>query len=703
MMKKRQITFSLPSTDGRAIWECLGMIVLLLPSLVWISRDRTVWPWDQAWYGQVSTDLWYWHWRSPLTWVSTMMDGLDLKPPGIVWFGQFFVGLREVLGSVEASLLLSILLTQLALLWIIFKTGEAMFPDSRLPRSAGLVFAAAGQLFAGLSHQYLVEPLQALAAAWSLYAAFRSQDWPKARILIHLVAVMVLGALSKATTPVYCLFPVGYAALQLFRRRDRFAFAEEWKRRRSRALLVAVGLVGILCGLWYARHLSDVWKHVRDSTTGEVALEYGSRAPFLQKVGLWIGLLKDSFLAPYLSWVLLASLLLGPVLALIRRIPMDKQLLKALPIGVVSVLQILCLLLAFSSTISVDSRYMYALLPYLTILFVQCCALTPRLGAVALILACLVQWATVQAAAFSPAYIERGRSEWLRVFQPDSTRYDDVTRVVRATSGAPEHNSIVAVEEPWFNANTLQFFTVKERLATGIRGYYVSLGYAQKNSAAAFNRIAEYNARQVVTLDERFQNASPNFLNVTSLPVLKRLREDPRFTATPFNNASGIVVFQVSPEAAGLAANTPVPDNTTVPPEIARRHVVQRGKSALDSFNGSVGDNTGTFVSPAEGALSCSGWAFDDQEKSTPEDVWIELTDVASGRHHYWHVRRYSRPALAAAVKVPSVVNSGFQCEPVRYRIPAGTYRARVYQLAGDQALVSDFTTYTNPPQIAVR
>ena len=33
-------------------------LVLILPSVVWAFLDHSIWPWDPAWYGEVSADLW---------------------------------------------------------------------------------------------------------------------------------------------------------------------------------------------------------------------------------------------------------------------------------------------------------------------------------------------------------------------------------------------------------------------------------------------------------------------------------------------------------------------------------------------------------------------------------------------------------------------------------------------------------------------
>jgi hypothetical protein len=78
-------------------WIYLLIVGLLTPSFFWIAQDYHVWPWDQAWYGEVSVDLCFWLTHSAYTWLATMADGLDLKPPGVVWIGQFFVLLNGIL------------------------------------------------------------------------------------------------------------------------------------------------------------------------------------------------------------------------------------------------------------------------------------------------------------------------------------------------------------------------------------------------------------------------------------------------------------------------------------------------------------------------------------------------------------------------------------------------------------------------------
>ena len=145
-----------------------------------------------------------------------------------------------------------------------------------------------------------------------------------------------------------------------------------------------------------------------------------------------------------------------------------------------------------------------------------------------------------------------------------------------------------------------------------------------------------------------------------------------------------------------------VPD-TPVPPAIAQSHAANGGKSALDSFYGSMPGRDNSFILAASSTSSCDGWAFDDERKSTPQEVWIELTQRGTGRHFYWHARRYDRPALAKSEKIPPTASVGFLCDPVRLQLPIGKYSAKVYQVDGQTSIVSDFNTYTPTPEITVK
>ncbi len=425
--------------------------------------------------------------------MTEMINGLYLKPPGIVWLGQFFVPFRGIFGSVEAALLFSILLTQFVVLALLFKIGQRMAPQSRLIPVVGVVFAAGSQLFVGLSHQFFVEPLQALAVAWCFYIASRSPDWPKARIAVYLASALILGALAKADTPLYCLVPCIYCGYVLVRKPWDLQLVNEWRSRASRALILIFGLLGILCALWYVHNLAAVWQHVRDASSDDIALNYGSRDTILHKLILWSRLLKESFWDPLLLWGCIAAVLVGGGLAAswkIRSSP--KHHFEIHPVAVMSLIQVALLLLVFSMQIEVEPRFMYALLPCVIILLMQILVFIPRQAVATLVALGCAQWVIVNSISLKLTHNLSEQSQWLVPLQRNNSQLEELSRVVHLTSDLMEHYNIVGVEYPWLNANSAEFFSAKERLRSGKHNYYTSLGYAQKDVNEAMRRIEEF-------------------------------------------------------------------------------------------------------------------------------------------------------------------------------------------------------------------
>lgn len=713
-MKRLTITIPVPESARllKAVWGYLLAALLVAPSLLWIAEDHRVWPWDQALYGEVSVDSWYWLTNSFVKWLQTAADELSSKPPAIVWIGQFFVPLKGLFGSVEVSLLVFVVLTQFVLLLLLFRIGSILSQESRLVAATGVVFAAGSQLFVGLSHQFFVEPLQAVAVAWAFLIALQAPEWSKSRILLHLAANFAFGLLVKASTPAYC-WPVWlYCLFVMLRKPGDIAFFSEWKSRSFRAFAIVTCTSVLLCAFWYLRHLSEVWQHVRESSSSEIALDYGARDTVVHKMGTWLHIMDQSFLAPYLVWACLIALGVASVLVWRGRRSRLQQGSRLPPIAILSIVQIAALLFLFSINISVNPRYAYGMLPCLAILFITAFTALPRKAIAALLLLCGVRWVIVSYASFSPGKVIGYQSEWLYEPQRDRTDFDELTRAVSMTSTIADRYNVIGVEYPWMNANSAAFFAAKNRLTTGVRSAYISIGYAQKDLDAAMRRIVDFHVAHLVTLAADSQDPSPNFLNLVSRGVVETIQRDHRFSRLPFPSKMGILVFEFHSDSSTPAQTGAQPvlqpsELTLVPSGIARGKIEKRGHSSLDAVNSLSPQQDHfkrTFLVRANGDMgSCTGWAFDDLRNSTPEEVWIELTNTETGQRYYWPTHRYDRPELAAAVKVPSVRRSGFNCQPVKYALPTGTYTTKVYQVDGGTAIVSDLNTYEPSPTIVVK
>jgi len=188
------------------------------------------------------------------------------------------------------------------------------------------------------------------------------------------------------------------------------------------------------------------------------------------------------------------------------------------------------------------------------ILFMQLCAFLPPRWLAAVVIVCVAQWAIVNAESLAIVPRLGHQSQWLLIPQLDPSRYDDLTRVVGLTSDADARYDIVAVESPWMNANAAAFFAAKNRLRTGVKSNYTSLGYAETDVAAAMRRIDQFRPRYVIALAPPFQVGLPGFLNVVSLPVLRNLSGDDRFRPVPFASRNGVLVFRFQNGSAAGAA-----------------------------------------------------------------------------------------------------------------------------------------------------
>ena len=94
---------------------------MVSPSLIWIALDKSVWMWDEAIYGKGSVELFYTLSHSPKRWLRLMLNILHEQAPGVSWLGHFFVPLGYLLGSIDVSLLLSILVA----LWYLFRSASS--------------------------------------------------------------------------------------------------------------------------------------------------------------------------------------------------------------------------------------------------------------------------------------------------------------------------------------------------------------------------------------------------------------------------------------------------------------------------------------------------------------------------------------------------------------------------------------------------
>src|ERR1700740_3574313 len=79
----------------------LVAIILLSPSVVWIFRDLRVWPWDQAYYAELTLKIHHAMENVPLAGLKAFLTVPDSRPPLLPWLAQVATPLIRLVGSPE--------------------------------------------------------------------------------------------------------------------------------------------------------------------------------------------------------------------------------------------------------------------------------------------------------------------------------------------------------------------------------------------------------------------------------------------------------------------------------------------------------------------------------------------------------------------------------------------------------------------------
>lgn len=531
---------------------------LFVPSLIWVVRDMSVWPWDQAWYGEVSADLYYLLTHQPGAWGAAMLHAFGSKAPGMAWLGQAFVPIGQIIGRVETGLLFSILIFQAGTMWLIYSIGRRLAPDQPLVAIAGIVFAASAPLFIGLSHQYFVEPMQTLAVTLFFYLALIAPRLSRTRLLAGLIGATAAGMLAKSSTPMYAILP-GLVATTVLVLPESQAAERPTGRSAAWVPLTFAGFALLAAVVWYAINLRGVLHKAYFSAVGEIALDYGRRDAFLNKLDTWLAALQVGFGLPrvlLLSGIAFAG---GLVYAFIRwrrtaraqspnpaATPQAWQEHAHIVLGC-AVLQIVGVLTILSLSINEEPRFLLPVLPALAIVLMWGLSRIRMTAVSALITVVFgIQYAVIHAQAHGMIAPRPDISHWVRPVETGPADYHRLQRAVEltCTDDTNLRYTVIGVEFPAFNANSASFFSAKNRLRSGRRCYYISMGYAETDFDRALNRIFDMRTAFFVSLAEEWQTEPPNFLNVLSIPMLHFIETSPEFETEVNDPVTGLLIFR---------------------------------------------------------------------------------------------------------------------------------------------------------------
>jgi hypothetical protein len=527
-------------------WRLVFLGFLLSPSLYWIANDNQIWPWDMSWYGEASADLWFVLTHFPEQWLAALMGVFSAKAPGIAWFGQFFVPMGRLFGSIEFGLLVSVILFQLGSLILVYKTGRELVTNRSRLAFLGALAVASSPLFVAMSHQYLAEAHQLFAVAYFYWIAAKAPKLRRVRILGHLLLATALAMLSKVSSPLYCLLPACIALDAIL--------TLDLPRAPQRALkdgLLLIAGAALLIGAagWYFDNFSAVFEFVKEASSGDTALNYGKKDLFANKLKFWLAAAQNSFALPELVATTAIAVLAGIAMAAVRmrKTKTRPGLDRFSALAIAALLHVMIVFAVFSLSINEESRYLLPLLPSLVILLLWCLShVRNRWVEIALLAAFFFQWGFVHARALGLASRSEEISYWVIPLHRDAKAKEEIQRLIKltCTPQTAERYNISGVELPWLNADSLSFYMAKERLRGKIRCHYTSLGYTEKDVRRALARIDQLDIAHFISLNEPAHPQPPNFLNQVSLPVLQAIRKDKRYVQQPFDSELNIIVFR---------------------------------------------------------------------------------------------------------------------------------------------------------------
>jgi hypothetical protein len=523
------------------------VFVAVAPNIVWIALDKTAWPWDQAWYGKHSVDLFFTLIYAPSEWLPAMLSAFGRQAPGIAWVGQFFVPVGVLTGSIDTGLLLSIVCAQgLA----IFLTARALGDLARgkpAISALGLIVMAAAPLSIALSHYYLVEMMQMTAVAWFIFIMARAPSWDRPLIMGQLALATAFAMLAKVSSPLFCFGP-GLVALYYIVRAGK----PDHVAGRASLITLAVALpVGLATVAWYHRNLAAVIAHVSMAASGPVAELYGKSEQLLPSLRFWVSAVGTNFLSSLTSVVAVAAVSAGILAALITRDLSQRRLLIA---AAVAALQIAATLAIFSLNSNRDERYLLPLLPYVAVVLGWSVAQVNRRLATSVVIAAFVlQWAHAHAESLGFLAKSERSPRWLNAVMTnprDRAILDSLVQRTCAETGSGFYWNAIGVQLLWLNPPGVSYAATKKFAPhRQLTCDYDAIAYFDSDEALAWNRLMSRHITYYIALDSTAY-ALPSTevdrtVNQLNEPILDRIEASGLFQLEPgIAEHHGIMVFK---------------------------------------------------------------------------------------------------------------------------------------------------------------
>ncbi len=467
-----------------------------------MAVDRSIWAWDESYYGSASIDLWATLRLHPGSWWHEMTHVFAIWPPAIAWFGQFFVPLGGVFGSDRVALLISTNVALVASIALLFAAGLRLSDGRRLDALVGALAAASAPLIVNLSHLYLVEPIQTLSVVWVLFVMVSARRWHLSLTIAQLGAALLFGALTKLSTPVYVAVPAAIALILSFRYTRRQHSTRWWRQASfvASAVLMAALALGDLA--WYTRNLGSALDHARLAASSTL---WGTRTSFGSHLSYWVHHLRDAFLLPYFDLALVALLLVSAAVFLTGRRTTRQVSVETLLVLVGCLGVPLAALALLASQANVDTRYVAPALPGIGLGVVALLRIVDdrRVTTLALVLFAgqfvLMTWQSFDSGA--PARLVRPNYHSVPVSETAFAKHVD--RLVRAACAADtggRYNTIGA-SYAWLNQNNLTMLAAEHGALQGRTCNWAGVEFPNGNAAVGWKELMARESPYVLTVD----------------------------------------------------------------------------------------------------------------------------------------------------------------------------------------------------------
>jgi hypothetical protein len=527
-------------------FQIVFILTLLIPSLVWILNDASVWPWDQAWYGEVSVDLWFLSNHEPLRWVDLMLKAFSTKAPGIAWLGQLFIPLKELTGSIESALLISVLTAQFLTLFTTYKINQALGVGKNVNN---ILLIASTPLFIAMGHQYFVESLQIFFVSFFLWTTIKLQDKKNTIGIIYLILAITIGLAAKITSPIYVLFLGIISVYALFKNPNS---KEIYLNKKFFYLISIITIfLALLTLAWYFINFKMIMNFAKDAASSStLALHYGAKDNFVPKFIYWLTALQQSTFIPKILVAIISLLFFNFAL---KKFFFRKECKTSIQskyniVIYASAINIAFVLILFAMNINQENRYLLPLIPLVGIIYVYIESYCTEVIKKIIFLLLAIQFILINLQAFGLIKEISEVSYWVRPIETDYNKKDEVTKIVELTSTnyANSKLNMVGIELPWLNANTLSFYASKDRLKTNLKASYTSLGYAETDIKKAISRINELKPIYFITLrQEELENVS-DFLNITNNDAANYIMSSGRYTKNLNKNKLNIEIYELN-------------------------------------------------------------------------------------------------------------------------------------------------------------